>query len=134
MQYSTMIRQILEINSKAIEQSFDLMESLQDQGQKMLNAFCLEEAKKAMANYGDRYKAGLKEYRDHMQKRLKLYEFYLLSAVDQLESSVSVVVKPKNNESKPVKKPLTSPAAAKKPAARKKIGDTGIKAKGKKIK
>ncbi len=134
MQYSTMIRQVLEINSKAIEQSFDLMESLQDQGQKMLNTFCLEESKQAMANYGDRYKAGLKEYRDHMQKRLKLYEFYLLSAADHLESCLHVIVKPKNNESKPVKKPLMSPTAAKKPAVRKKIGDTGNKAKGKKIK
>lgn len=131
MQYSTLIRQILEINSKAIEQSFDLMESLQDQGQKMLNGFCLEEAKKAMDTYSERYKAGLKEYRDNMQKRLKLYEFYLLSAVDQLESSLHVVYDPKNDERKPANSPVTSPEAAKKPAVRKRVGNTGNKAKGK---
>ncbi len=98
MQSAALIKQIMDINKKTFENSFDVMVAVQEHAEKMVNNFWEkgsyfpEEGKKVIADWVDHQKTSLKEYRDHVDKKFKLVEEYLLSSVDQMESSFNSVI------------------------------------------
>jgi polyhydroxyalkanoate synthesis regulator phasin len=132
MQCTALIKQILDINKKAIENSFDVMAAVQEHAEKMVNVFWQqssffpEEGKKVIGDWVSQYKTGFTDYRENVDKRFKLVENYFLNALDQMDSSFSMVVEktaPENQEypvSRPEKVVNKKAAAVNKTAAGKK--------------
>lgn len=119
------IKQILDFNKKAFDDSFNAIVAVQEHAEKMARIFWEKssffpgEGKKVVGDWINAYKNGLNEYRANVDSRFKFVESYLLSAADQLEASFNTNVKPAGPDaSVDVKK-----AAVRKPAAKKaKIG------------
>ncbi len=111
---SKMIRQILNFNKKAFDDSFNVVITVQENTEKMTrifwekSAFIPSEGKKMVEDWVHTYKNGLDEFRASVDSRFKLVENYFLSATDQMESSFNEVVKSAGlstpAESQPAKK------------------------------
>lgn len=101
MQSAALIKQILDINKKAFENSFSVMVAFQEQSEKMVTDFFGKgsyfpaEGRKAIGDWVNQYKTGLAEYRENIDKRFKLVEDYLLNAVEQMESTFTPGVEKK---------------------------------------
>jgi len=128
---STMIRQILDFNKKAFDDSFNVVITVQENTEKMTRIFweksslIPEEGKKMVEDWAHTYRNGLEEFRTSVDERFKLVENYLLSATDQMESSFNTVVKSagqkKPAESQPAKKVAADlkAASSRKPSVKK---------------
>jgi polyhydroxyalkanoate synthesis regulator phasin len=98
MQSAALIKQIMDINKKAFENSFDVMVAVQEHAEKMVNDFWKkssyfpEDGKKVIVDWVDHQKTSLKEYRDHVDRKFRLVEEYLLNSVNQMESSFNSVI------------------------------------------
>jgi hypothetical protein len=127
----SMIKQILDFNKKAFDDSFNAVVTVQEHAEKMArvfwekSSFFPEEGKKVVEDWVLTYKNGLNEYRANVDSRFKLVESYLLSAADQLNSSFNTVVKPAganepaDDQSKKQVAVELKKAAVRKPAAKK---------------
>lgn len=98
--HSTMIKQILDFNKKAFDDSFNAVITVQEHAEKMIRIFWEkssvfpEESKKNVEDWVHAYRNGLDELRANADSRFKLVEDYLLNVAAQMESSFNAVVKP----------------------------------------
>jgi polyhydroxyalkanoate synthesis regulator phasin len=95
-----MIKQILDFNKKAFDDSFNAVVTVQEHAEKMAriffekSSFFPEEGKKIVEDWVHTYRNGLDEFRTNVDSRFELVEKYLLCAADQMESSFNTIVKP----------------------------------------
>jgi len=91
--HSTMIKQVLDFNKKAFDDSFNAVVAVQDNAEKMArifwekSTFFPEEGQKVVGDWVATYKNGLEEFRANVDSRFKLVEDFLLNAADQMGSS-----------------------------------------------
>jgi hypothetical protein len=126
MHSTMMIKQIMDFNKKAFDDSFNTVVAVQEHAEKMVHdfweksTFFPEERKRAFGDWVSTYKSGLDEFKANADSRFKLVEDYLLNAADQMESSLKAVVK-QTEPVTPADAQMTKKVAAdiKKAAARK---------------
>ena len=128
----------MDINKKNFENSFDVIVAVQEHSEKMLNDFWEkssyfpEEGKKVIADWVNHQKTSLKDYRDHVDKKFKLVEEYLLGYVEQMESSFKSDVQKTDRIEKDYQIVAKKVAVAGKKAAAVKKGAAAKKVAGKK--
>lgn len=99
MQSSIVIKQILDLNKKAFDDSFRVMVTVQEHTEKMVRIFCEksmffpEEGKTVVGDWILTYKNGLDEFKANADRRFKLACDYLLHAADQVEASFNTAAK-----------------------------------------
>lgn len=97
MHSAVMIKQILDFNKNAFDNSFNAVVAVQEHAEKMArvfwekSSFFPEEGKKVVGDWVTAYRNGLDEFRANVDSRFKLVENCLLNAADQMESSVNTV-------------------------------------------
>ncbi len=98
MQSTLMLKQILDVNKKAFEESLNAMIAISDHAEKMVrifwerSAFFPIESKKVIEDWVCQYKNSLDDFRDNVDKRFQLMEYYILNTADSMESSMRTVV------------------------------------------
>jgi len=126
MDATLMIRQILDANKKAFEDSLSAMITFQEHAEKMVrmfwekSPFLPHESTKVMDEWASRYKDSLDDFKANVDKRFKLMEYYIVNATDQVESSMHTVI----NKTVPV---TQSYEATKKPAVREEQEEHSVK-------
>jgi hypothetical protein len=91
---SKMIRQILDFNRKAFDDSFKAIVAVQEHTEKMMRVFWEKstfipvESQQVVGDWVDAYKNGLDELKTNVDNRFKLIEDYLLNVAGQMESSL----------------------------------------------
>lgn len=99
MYSTTMIKQLLDFNKKAFDNSFKAIVAFQERSEKMASVFWEkslffpQEGKKVIGDWVNTYKNGLDEFKTNVDRRFKLVEDYLLTSTDQMESSFHTVVR-----------------------------------------
>jgi len=99
MHCTMMIKQILNFNKKAFDDSFKAIVVVGEHSEKMLHDFWEkstlfpDQGKNVFGDLVDTYKKGLDDFKANVDSRFKLVEDYLLNAADQMESSLDKVVK-----------------------------------------
>lgn len=94
---SKMIKQILDFNKKAFDDSFKAVVAVQEHTEKMMRVFWEKstffpaESQKVVGDWVNAYKNGLDELKENVDSRFKLIEDYLLKDTGQMESSLKVV-------------------------------------------
>lgn len=98
MQSTLMLKQILDVNKKAFEESLNVVIAISDHAEKMVrifwerSAFFPIESKKAIEDWVGQYKNSLDDFRENVDKRFQLMEYYLLNTAESMESSMRTVV------------------------------------------
>ncbi|MEE9912452.1 MAG: hypothetical protein K4571_12085 [Deltaproteobacteria bacterium] len=99
MDFTGMIRQILDFNKKAFDDNFTAVVAVQEHTEKMVrvfretSVFFPEEGKKVIADWAGTYKNGLNEFKANVDMRFKQAEEYLLTAADQMELSPNTFIR-----------------------------------------
>jgi len=94
---SKMIKQVLDFNKKAFDDSFKAIVAVQEHTEKMMcvfwekSTFFPAESQKVVGDWVKAYKNGLGELKENVDSRFKLIEDYLLSVAGQMEFSVKGV-------------------------------------------
>lgn len=95
MQSTTIIKQILDFNKKAFDDSFKAVIAVQEQTEKMMFAlwgkspYLPEEGKKVVGDWIATCKKGADDFKQTVDSRFKEVEDYLLKATGQLELSLN---------------------------------------------
>ncbi len=108
-----MIKQILDFNRKAFEDSFNAVSAIEEQSQKALSffqeesLFFPEQSKQAIEDWIKTYKNGMDNFKTNMNSRFKFIEDCLLKAYEEMESSLKSVAEQTNpvmNTNRSIKK------------------------------
>ena len=129
MYSTTMIKQLLDFNKKAFDNSFKAIVAFQERSEKMASVFWEkslffpQEGKKVIGDWVNTYKNGLDEFKTNVDRRFKLVEDYLLTSADQMESSFHTVVRQAKPDAPPddrmTKKISVKKSVPRKPAVKK---------------
>jgi hypothetical protein len=122
-----MIKQILDFNRKAFEDSFNAVAAIEEQSEKALSffreesPFFPEQSKKMIEDWIKTYKNGMDNFKINMNSRLKFIEDCLLKAYEEMEWSLKSAAE----QTPPVTNTNRSPkkeSAGKKTVSRKRAG------------
>jgi hypothetical protein len=121
---SRMIKQILDFNKKAFDNSFKAVVAIQEYTEEMMRVFWAKstffpaDTQQVVGDWLTVYKNGLDELKKNVESRFKLIEDHLFNVAGQMESSLEAVV-PKTEPAEPFQR-MTKEIAAdlKKPASR----------------
>jgi hypothetical protein len=89
-----MIKQILDFNRKAFEDSFNAVAAIEEQSEKALSffqeesLFFPEQCKIVIEDWIKTYKNGMDNFKTNMNSRFKFIEDCLLKAYEEMESSL----------------------------------------------